>query len=405
MQKIRRIFKWVFATRKRIIATVFVVVVLIVAVFYLANRNKNKVLYQTARVERGAVVSSVSASGTIISSNLMPVTSLASGVVKEVFVKDGQKVYKGQKIAEIDLDEDGQKQYASGYASLMSARNSLNAANNSYRSALASLEKVYDDIKGHDSDETFVMKETRTKAEVAKDNAYDALSNARANLDTAAINFRSVSPVITAPASGIIGNITVVKGMILSSSGSSSTSQSGSRIAVVTGSGNLLASFNISEVDVPRVKQGQKTTIILDSISDKTFTGEVVSVDRIGTVTNGVTNYPVVIQFSTQSEDILPNMSATANIIIETKTDVLVVPNAAIVSSSNNQNSVRVLKDGKEVSIPVEIGVSSDTLTEVVSGLNEGDEVITGTLTSGASRTKGQTSPFSSFGGGGIRPR
>jgi macrolide-specific efflux system membrane fusion protein len=193
--------------------------------------------------------------------------------------------------------------------------------------------------------------------------------------------------------------------MILSSSGSSSTSQSGSRIAVVTGSGNLLASFNISEVDVPRVKQGQKTTIILDSISDKTFTGEVVSVDRIGTVTNGVTNYPVVIQFSTQSEDILPNMSATANIIIETKTDVLVVPNAAIVSSSNNQNSVRVLKDGKEVSIPVEIGVSSDTLTEVVSGLNEGDEVITGTLTSGASRTKGQTSPFSSFGGGGIRPR
>lgn len=370
--------------------------------FKFRKSTNQKVVYQTATVEKGTLVSSVSASGNVVSSNFIPINTTATGVVKEIFVKEGQKVYQGQRIARVELDFDGQQRLASAYASLVSANNSLNAANNNLRQAQASLEKVYDDIKGHDTDETFAMKETRTRAEVAKDNAYDSVKNAQANLSAASFNYRLASPNVVAPVSGTVGSVNVAVGMVLGNSSSQSTTSSANqnRIGVIIIDGAPIASFNVSEVDIPKIKEGQKAIITLDSIADKTFTGRVVAVDRIGVSSSGVTNYPVLIQFDSTSPDILPNMSASANIILDTKTDVLLVPNSAVVTT-NGVTSVRLLENGKETSVPVQVGISSDTSTEIVSGLKEGDIVITGTVSSTTSSGQNRTtSPFSSFGGG-----
>lgn len=370
--------------------------------FKFRKSTNQKVVYQTATVEKGTLVSSVSASGNVVSSNFIPINTTATGVVKEIFVKEGQKVYQGQRIARVELDFDGQQRLASAYASLVSANNSLNAANNNLRQAQASLEKVYDDIKGHDTDETFAMKETRTRAEVAKDNAYDSVKNAQANLSAASFNYRLASPNVFAPVSGTVGSINVAVGMVLGNSSSQSTTSSANqnRIGVIIIDGAPIASFNVSEVDIPKIKEGQKAIITLDSIADKTFTGKVVAVDRIGVSSSGVTNYPVLIKFDSTSPDILPNMSASANIILDTKTDVLLVPNSAVVTT-NGVTSVRLLENGKETSVPVQVGISSDTSTEIVSGLKEGDIVITGTVSSTTSSGQNRTtSPFSSFGGG-----
>jgi RND family efflux transporter MFP subunit len=379
---------------------------LVFLVFKSRQGKSQKVTYQTAKVEKGTVVSTISASGSIVSSNFIPVDTTATGVVKSVFVKEGQKVYQGQKIASIELDFEGQQRLASAYSSLVSANNALNAANNNLRQAEASLEKVYDDIKGHDTDETFAMKETRTKAEVAKDNAYDNLKNAQASLSVASLNYRMASPLILAPISGTVGSVGLANGMVLggSSSQSSTTSSSQTRVAVIVTEGNPIASFNVSEIDIPKVKQGQKAIVTLDSITDKTFTGKVVGVDRVGVTSSGVTNYPVLVQLDNSSSEILPNMSASVNIILETKTDVLTVPNTALVENSGEYN-VQILQNGKVVNVPVKVGISSDSLTEIVSGLKEGDEVITGTVSSASSSRTNSSSPFSSFGGAGFRIR
>ena len=364
----------------------FVLAVLVAAgIWKLGFGKGEKTTYQTAKVEKGTLVSSVSASGQILSSNVLNITTQATGVVKAVYVKNEDRVYAEQKIAEITLDSDGALANAKAYASLVSAQNGLNSANNNYRSTQASVEKVHDDLKGHDSDETFAQKETRTKAEVANDNAYDGLKTAQASLVSASLAYRQTSPVIVAPNSGIIDNITITPGMVLSGA---------DRVAVIAFEGNPLATFNVSEVDVSRVTPGQEATVTLDSIAGKSFKGKVLTVDKIGSVDSGVTNYPVMILLDTDPPEILPNMAATADIILETKENVLMVPLGAV-QVFGDQNIVRVLRNEKVEVVRVETGLSNDTQTEVVSGLSEGDEVITG----GTSQTslQGSTSPFSTF--------
>ena len=114
------------------------------------------------------------------------------------------------------------------------------------------------------------------------------------------------------------------------------------------------------------------------------------------------TNYPVTIAFDTSLESIYPNMSVNASIITSVTSDVLLVPSIAI-QKTNGQSTVRILQNGQPVSQAVETGNSSDSQTEIKSGLNVGDTVITSIQTSGQS-TSGTSSPFSRqlrIGGGG----
>lgn len=372
--------------------------------YYLYQRQsqtQSEPVIQTAEVQKGTIVSSITASGNVISSHLENVTTQASGTVKKVYVSDGDQVYAGQKLAEITLDLEGKQNLASAYSNYLSAVAGVNSANNSYRSTQASLAVVYDEIKGHDTDETLAMKETRTRAEVANDNAYDGLGTAQARLSVASLTYQSSSPIITAPATGTIKSVTIAEGMNIGAAETNSGSRANQRIATISTGGLPLATFNLSEIDVVTVKPGQKATVTLDAITDKTFTGKVVSVDRVGTTTNNVTTYPVIIEFDTTSESILPNMAATANIILETKSDILLVPSGAI-NYQNSTATVTLLRDGQEITQTVEIGISNDTQTEIISGLSEGDVVVTGSQTSSSTQvtSSGGSGNIFSIGGG-----
>ncbi|OGV88589.1 hypothetical protein A2Z41_01900 [Microgenomates group bacterium RBG_19FT_COMBO_39_10] len=395
--KIIAMFKKIFRSRKK---TAVVAIILLLAIIVswrvLANGEKQPQL-QTAEVQKGTIISSISTAGTVLTANTFSVTTSATGVVKGVYVSEGAIVIKGQKIAEIDLDTEGNQAHVSAYASYISAVNSLKSAENSYRSAQVTLEKTYDEIKGHDEDETFTMKETRTKAEVANDNAYDAIQTSKAKLSSAALDYQSSSPVIVAPAPGVITSITIAEGMNFGSQDTTSDTRASLRIATIESEGTPLASFNLSEIDILQVKTGQKATITLDSLAGKTFTGKVVSVDRIGNVTSGVTTYPIIIQFDISSEQILPNMTATAEIITEIKENVLWVPSQAIKTQAG-QAIVKVLVNGEEQEREVEVGLENSDQAEIISGLNEGETVIT------SETVTGEETSFSSSGLRGIMP-
>jgi RND family efflux transporter MFP subunit len=369
----------------------------------VSGSSSQKIQFQTAQVEKGTLVSTIAASGNIISSNITNITTQASGTVKKVYVNDGDKVYKGQKLAEVELDPAGADNLAQAYSSLLSAQVGLNSANNAYRSALASANSVLDQLQGHATDETFAQIDQRTRAEVSRDNAWDGIKVARARLAAASLDYQISSPVITAPVAGTVRSVTIAEGMNLGATENASGGRTSQRVATIATEGNPLATFDVSEIDVSKIKPGQKVTITIDSITDSTFTGKVVSVDRVGTTSNNVTTYPAIVQFDTSSDKILPNMAATANIIIETKTDVLMVPSTAL-QNQNGQYSAKVLRNGQEVSLPVEVGISSDTQTEILSGLSEGDTVITGTTTDLSTSTTRNTSVFGGgFGGGALR--
>lgn len=379
--------KYIRLAKKHWKITAIVATIVVCSILYVVYRGTNtlKTTYQTATVKKGTVVSTITASGKAISTSILPISTSTSGIVKKVYVKDGDKVYKGQKIAEITPDTDGELANAKAYASLQSALNG-------YRSSQASLANTLDQLKGHELDESFAQKETRTKAEVANDNAFNGLAQAR-------LSYQQTSPIIIAPYTGTISNINIVEGMVITANTNSTTGAvSSQRIATIKNNATPIVNVTISETDVPRVKIGQKASITFDSISGKTFTGVVATVDRIGTTSSNVTSYGVNIKLDTNSDLILPNMAATAGIIIDTVTDALSVPSGSLVTR-NNDIKVKTLVNGKEVDVPVEIGISSDTETVIKSGLSEGQTVITGT-SSNSKTTNTTKSVFSGMGGG-----
>ena len=126
------------------------------------------------------------------------------------------------------------------------------------------------------------------------------------------------------------------------------------------------------------------------------------SIDTVGAVSSGVTTYPTVIKLDTDTTTILPNMAVTANIITATKNDALKVPTTSIQQNSTDGTSyVQIMKNGIPTQVTVQTGLASDADTEIVSGLSEGDIVVTATInTAPAATSSSTTSPFSALTGG-----
>lgn len=186
--------------------------------------------------------------------------------------------------------------------------------------------------------------------------------------------------VITAPFAGTLAVLNVKR---------FDTVSTGSSVATLVTKQNI-AEISLNEIDVAKVKAGQKATLTFDAVPDLTITGQVAEVDTVGTVSQGVVTYAVKIIFDTQDERVKSGMSVSATIITEVRQDVLLVPNAAV--KSNNEQYVEVLENNVPRNQPVETGLSNDTMTEIKSGLKEGDQVVTQTTTATTKTTTQNTS-------------
>lgn len=401
-EKIKNIIKST-VTNKKWLAVAILIVGAAIFLFVRNSNSEPEVINQTATVKRGTIISSVSASGQVLSVNIMSANTKASGIVKRVYVKDGDQVKNGDKILEIDLDFQGEQKNASAWSSYLSAKNSLESAKATQYSLQSEMLSKWDtfkelaesdDYKDTDSDnrnlpEFHIPEKDWLAAEAKYKNQEAVITQAQAAINSNWLEYKLTAPVITAPSDGTITSLMYAEGMSIGSldTGASTSNQ---KVANIQTEGMPIVSVNLSEIDASQVKLGKKATIILDSIPDKTFTGEVVGVDRIGEITSGVTQYPAIIQLDSSAEEILPNMTVTANIIVETKSDVLTVPLTAI-NYQGETASVTVVKNGQEINQTVELGISSDTAVEILSGTSEGDVVVTGTTTTSSKSTEKST--------------
>jgi len=200
---------------------------------------------------------------------------------------------------------------------------------------------------------------------------------------------------IRAPIDGVATNVAVKNG---------NSASAGTAIATIIAR-QKIAEILLNEVDVAKVKIGEKTNLTFDAVAGLTITGEIAEVDVLGAVSQGVVSYGVKIAFDTQDDRIKPGMSVSVAIITGVKQDVLTVPNAAI-KSEGTQTYIEVLENGAPVKKEVAEGLSSDTITEITDGINEGDEVITQTITQTAAQAQtpqvgGLRIPGITGGGGG----
>jgi len=210
---------------------------------------------------------------------------------------------------------------------------------------------------------------------------------------------------VRAPFDGVVAVCDLVKGDMASSGTAAVTLMTKQQTAVIS----------LNEVDVAQIAVGQKSNITFDALPDLNITGQVAELDSLGTTSQGVVLYEVKILFDVQDERIKPGMSVSVIITTDLKQDVLLVPNAAIKSSGNsNYVEISVKKITEEnafastgvamsdglIQKNVEVGLSNDSSTEIVSGLIEGDQVLIKTINSTSTTTTQTKSILQATGGG-----
>ncbi|MCM2338976.1 MAG: efflux RND transporter periplasmic adaptor subunit [Burkholderiales bacterium] len=182
---------------------------------------------------------------------------------------------------------------------------------------------------------------------------------------------------VTAPFDGTIASVI----------GKIGDTASGSLGSIITN--QKIATLSMNEVDVAKIKLGQKATITFDAIEDLSMTGTIAEIDTVGTVSQGVVSYSVKIAFDTNDEQIKPGMSVSASIITDSKTDVLYIPSSAIKTNSDTKYVLMFSTQSETPNqITIETGISDDINTEIISGLKEGDQIVLKTtISSSATKT------------------
>jgi macrolide-specific efflux system membrane fusion protein len=338
---------------------------------------------RTVEAEKGTQTLTVSLDGTLSPRKQSDVDFGVSGTVTKVYVKTGDTVAKGQKLARIDDDD---------------LQNAVDLAEANVTTAEANLDEVYD----NDGSSAAI---TSAKAQVRSANA--ALTSAKQDLEDA---------VLRSPIAGTVASVDLEVGDTVgsssssgssggSSSASSSSSSSSSAQFVIIATATWKLEGSIGAADLGSVKAGQKVAVTTDATTDE-LTGTVKSVGIVATSTSddGTATFPVVINLSGTHTDLYSGTTASAVITTGSYDDVLTVPTAAI-RSEDGKTVVTKVTDGSNTTTEVEVGKVFGSYTQITSGLSEGDSVLITftrpTSTSTASSDSGQGGGFG-MGFGGI---
>lgn len=358
--------------RRILIITICVAVVGIVLGVVLTRGPGSQPPVTTVNVTRGDIVKTVLVDGTLEMPGKAYLSFGTIGTVTEVLVEEGSNVTEGQVMASLDAPAlESSVEMAELQVNI--AKEQVKAARAQYEIALISLDEG--GLLPGESEDVLELRVDAAKAtwETAKLN----LEIAELNLESAELNLEKAE--IVAPFDGVVTDITITEGQEISAATLATPA-----ISLVDTSEAQIRGF-IDEIDVALVKIGQAASITLDALRNEEVMGEVVFVSLAGTIRAGVVSYATTITLDEPVAGLRDGMSATAGVIIERRDDVLLIPNRAIGGTLANPR-VSVLIDGQIEEREITLGLSDGINTEVLSGLEEGAEVV---LTTSEARQDG----------------
>jgi HlyD family secretion protein len=393
----RKGLRWV------IVGVVVAAIACTVVVASTAFKSSNEVdPSKIADVERGEVTRSVVATGKIEPLSKVEVKSKASGIVKRVLVEYGDQVKTGQVLIELDKDE--------LEAQVREARASLQAAQASEQSMVASIERTKVDAEGPDIpflktaverqqkllEQGVIPKSNLDEAQKAYEmalnkqqasqravvvsradaaRAHAQVAEAVAALERAQQNL--LYSTISSPMDGIVLSRDVEVGDAISSilvMGSQAT-----LVATLGDMSDVYVKGKVDEADVSKVYLNQRARITVESLKDKNFEGAVSKISPLGVEKDNVTTFEVRVSIANQTGELKANMSSNAEIILEEKHGVLRIPESAVIYDKERNASVEVpdatVETGKR-KVAIKVGLSNGVKTEVTEGLEEGQKVI-----------------------------
>ncbi|MGD0694202.1 MAG: efflux RND transporter periplasmic adaptor subunit [Terriglobia bacterium] len=391
--------------RRRWIILVSVVLVLGGGVFGIgaALRPNNQIdPSKIAAVEKGDLAKSVVATGKIEPLAKVEVKSKASGIVKKIYVDYGDTVKEGQVL--VDLDKEQLQSAVDG------ARANLMAAQAGQQSAEATYQRNLVDAEGPDVPFLRATAERYRKAAADGLVAASALDDADRNYQMALNKQLSARRNITvsqaevakakaqvaqfeaalASAEQDLRNSTIVSpmdGLVLSrdveiGSAVSSILVLGSQATLLMTLGDVSSVYvlgKVDQADIGKVYLGQPARIVVESFKDKKFNGKVTKISPMGVEKENVTTFEVRVSIQNPGGELKANMSANAEIILEEKHNVLMVPEAAVIYDKDRKTFLEVPdpkeKNGKR-KLAAKLGISNGVKTELLEGMKEGDKVV-----------------------------
>ncbi len=401
--------------RKVSIGVGVVLLVAIVALVYSSRSSSTDTMYQTEKIEKGNLVATIGATGTVRARQSANLAWQTSGTVEAVNVKVGDQVKQDAVLASLSKASLSQSVILAE-ADLVSAQKALDDVLNSdtaraqalikLKDAEDAYERAYDyreslngkvDLKqvvfvnvggqsvpkvkyyrGYADEETKAAADDdlalkKGQYEDAK-RAYERVKDGPNPEDVTAAQARVSAAQttlnmarISAPFDGTITQAEPSVGDQISM---------GSIAFRIDDLSHLLVDLQVSEVDINTVTIGQSATLTFDAILGREYHGEVVEVGQAGDTVQGVVSFVVTVELTDADELVKPGMTAAVSVVIEEKSDVVLIPNRAV-RLVDAERVVYVLVDGEPVPVKVQLGSSSDTMSVLAGGdLKEGDLII-----------------------------
>lgn len=378
--------------RKKKIAVLVAVVIAFLLISRTVSNATKEPPYKLAKAEVGEIEEIVSETGNIINKNRVDIYSPSTGVVTRVHVENGQSVQKNQILFEVESSATEQEKRAAeaNYLTAVSALNSARSTRDLLQAEMFSSWQTFQDTatsdqyehsdgtpkneeransEFHIAEKTWIASEKKYKDQVT------AISQAQANVSSTKLLLDATKDArVLATADGIVENLSVTQG-----SGVTINQVLAPVRPVITIVGNAPSelSLKLGESDIAKVAPGQEVDLDVSAVDEKKYKGRVVRVDSVGTDEGGVIRYTVYVEVLDPDSNIKPGMSVDAKIKTQKLENVLIVPNSSVKPYQGGR-AVRVVGKNQEIEyIPVETGIRGTTHTQIISGIEEGEEVVT----------------------------
>lgn len=400
--------------KKKVLTIIGIIAVAAIAllVFNPFLKKEAEYTFDTVKVGKGNISNTVTSTGTVEAMTTVEVGTQVSGIIEHVYVDFNDNVKQGQILARLD-ETSLRAQLQQSQASLDQAQAQLN-----YQEATWNrLKALYD--------KNLIAKADYDQALYNYENAKASLSNARSSVDRAKVSLAYAT--ITSPIDGVVLNRAIEEGQTVAASFNTPE-----MFTIVNDLTRMEIQASVDEADIGQVKLGQRVQFTVDSYPDEKFEGSVSQVRLKPVTTNNVVTYVVILSAPNPGKKLMPGMTASATIYVEEKADALILSGKALrftpdsgylkkispeqpagMPSPDMIRGAGQLPEGMKMvwvkdekaglrPVPVKTGIDNATNVEIVSGLNEGDEVIIsmtgGSKKAATTQDEGQRGPFPGFG-------
>lgn len=396
-----------FARRRKKLSLFLGVVILIIIASSVWSALTKPSPYTQQKAVRADVTELISESGKITAAGVVPIYSTTNGIVDEVYVKNGDVVSDEQALFHVKSTATIQEK-DEARSSYMAAKSTLDAAQATKWSLQADMFSKWDTFKELAESDEFENSDGSPKD---RERAVPEFHIPQKEWLAAEANYKNQDVVIaqkSAAASaawqayqatqdsevhavigGVIRNLGVAVGDGVAVPTATTINSIAPSMLVVDDQSQTMLKITVNENDVVKIKPGQKAEVTLDSIAGKSFKAVVDRVDTVSVSQTDAAQYSVYIKLTDNTSQIRRGATADVDVIVAKKSNVLTVPNAAIKPYKGGK-AVRVVGKNNTLEYkPVTIGARGNTRTEVVSGLEEGDMVVTASKTDKPSSSGG----------------